>query len=83
MKKEDHCNHCSCYDSHGLACCFCNLIKIETDSSAPLRMTEVELAKRLYDTMPDMIHAILEENELEPRLYSQRWAQAIMHEIVK
>lgn len=37
----------------------------------------MSLADRLYDTMPDMISAILTENEFDLRDYCKRWAAAI------
>ena len=35
------------------------------------------LAQRLYDEMPDMILAILSENEIDPHLYTEKWAEAV------
>ncbi len=35
------------------------------------------VAQLLYDTMPDMISAILVENEIDPFVYAAKWAAAI------
>ena len=35
------------------------------------------VAQLLYDTMPDMIIAILLENEIDPLMYAKKWAEAI------
>jgi len=35
------------------------------------------VAQLLYDTMPDMISAVLVENEIDPFVYAAKWAAAI------
>ena len=36
-----------------------------------------DLGEQLYDSMPAMISAILIENEIDPRLYAEKWASCI------
>ena len=35
------------------------------------------VAQLLYDTMPDMIIAVLIDNEIDPLKYAEKWAEAI------
>ncbi len=45
--------------------------------SSPPPSDAAPVAQLLYDTMPDMISAILLENEIDPFVYAAKWAAAI------
>ncbi len=45
--------------------------------AAPPPSDAAPVAQLLYDTMPDMIIAVLIDNEIDPLKYAEKWAEVI------